>query len=51
MVTYLFVSGVVAFEFGDEGEDEEWVAYEEDGEEEEEEEEKTILEYTEEEEE
>lgn len=52
MVTYLLVSGVVAFEFGDEGEDEEWVAYEEDGEEEEdEEEEKTILEYTEEEEE
>lgn len=51
MVTYLFVSGVVAFEFGDEGEDEEWVTYEEDGEEEEEEEEKTILECTEEEEE
>lgn len=32
MVTYLFVSGVIAFEFGDEEEDEDWVAYEEDGE-------------------
>lgn len=49
MVTYLFVSGVVAFEFGDEEEDEEWAVYEEDGEEEEEKE--TILEYAEEEEE
>lgn len=32
MVAYLFVSGVIALEFGDEEEDEDWVAYEEEGE-------------------
>ncbi|OWZ35092.1 hypothetical protein LQV05_005965 [Cryptococcus neoformans] len=43
MVAYLFVSGVIALEFGDEEEDEDWVAYEEEGEGEGEE--TTVLEY------